>query len=106
MTDRCNISRHKTAMTRVNFSRPIQIALSLGLISSGCSVFDYGCGKGDDLRGLNSSGITCSGWDPIYRPEGEKKEADVVNLGYVINVIEDNELPRSKLRGIWCLEQT
>jgi len=76
-------------MTRVNFSRPIQIALSLGLISSGCSVFDYGCGKGDDLRGLNSSGITCSGWDPIYRPEGEKKEADVVNLGYVINVIED-----------------
>jgi len=103
MTDRCNISRHKTAMTRVNFSRPIQIALSLGLISSGCSVFDYGCGKGDDLRGLNSSGITCSGWDPIYRPEGEKKEADVVNLGYVINVIEDIKERSMVLSEAWSL---
>ena len=52
-------------------------------------MFDYGCGKGEDLRYLCSAGIEATGWDPHYRPHTEHLQADVVNLGYVLNVIED-----------------
>ncbi|MBO9484508.1 hypothetical protein [Salinisphaera sp. G21_0] len=55
-------------------------------------MFDYGCGHGDDLSELQAHGITASGWDPNWRPEGEKTEGDLVNFGYVINVIEDLEV--------------
>src|SRR5581483_48547 len=34
-------------------------------------------------------GYQADGWDPVFRPESSKREADVVNLGYVVNVIED-----------------
>jgi DNA phosphorothioation-associated putative methyltransferase len=66
-------------------------------------VFDYGCGYGDDLRGLHSRGIRCTGWDPIHHPRGQRKPADVVNLGYVINVIENPEERAATLREAWAL---
>lgn len=50
---------------------------------------DYGCGKGHDVRELEAHGITVSGWDPIFNPEGDLSSADIVNLGFVLNVIED-----------------
>ena len=53
------------------------------------TIFDYGCGRGDDLRGLKENNITANGWDPYFLPEPELIEADIVNLGFVINVIED-----------------
>ena len=84
-----SIPRHKTAIRRGDFSRPIKCALRDGLINQSASVFDYGCGRGEDLELLTGEGITCTGWDPAYRPESEKTPADVVNLGYVINVVED-----------------
>jgi DNA phosphorothioation-associated putative methyltransferase len=34
-------------------------------------------------------GYTVSAWDPVYRPDGPKAPAEVVNLGFVLNVIED-----------------
>jgi DNA phosphorothioation-associated putative methyltransferase len=68
-------------------------------------VFDYGCGRGEDLELLSSEGIACSGWDPAFRPEAEKSPADVVNLGYVINVVEDPEERASTLRAAWELSQ-
>lgn len=52
-------------------------------------VFDYGCGRGDDIAGLNEIGIQCTGWDPHYASENSISNADVVNLGFVVNVIED-----------------
>jgi len=103
MNDKCNISRHKTAISRANLSRPIQLALDLGLISSGCSVFDYGCGRGDDVRGLKALKIDCDGWDPTYNPDGIKHEADIVNLGYVVNVIENTSERHSALLEAWSL---
>ena len=42
-----------------------------------------------DIEALNSLGYTASGWDPAFRPGAPKTEADVVNLGYVLNVIEE-----------------
>lgn len=88
----CNspeIQRHLTALSRSNFSAPIQALWRHGLITASRSLFDYGCGRGDDIRALLTNGITATGWDPYYAREAEKHHADTVNLGFVINVIED-----------------
>jgi hypothetical protein len=52
--------------------------------------FGYtGCGFGEDIQLLRGSGVSAEGWDPHYRPETPLTAADCVNLGYVLNVIED-----------------
>ena len=79
--------RHRTAIVRGALSRPVRLAVDLGLVNADTTVFDYGCGHGEDLDGLAKAGINASGWDPHFRPDGAKHAADVVNLGYVINVI-------------------
>jgi len=84
-----SIQRHLTAISRNSLSAPMQLLIGHGLINSKITVFDYGCGRGDDIRGLSSIGITCSGWDPHYAAESPVHPADVVNLGFVVNVIED-----------------
>ena len=43
-------SRRKTAIRRPDLSRPVALALRDGLISETSTVFDYGCGHGDDVR--------------------------------------------------------
>ncbi|MGK0273492.1 MAG: DNA phosphorothioation-associated putative methyltransferase, partial [Cocleimonas sp.] len=60
-----------------------------GYLSGDYSVFDYGCGLGDDLAELHANGIDAAGWDPNFRPDAELANADIVNLGFVLNVIED-----------------
>jgi DNA phosphorothioation-associated putative methyltransferase len=60
-----------------------------GLIRDDCSVLDYGCGRGEDVSLLQKNGLRAEGWDPHFRPEGSLEPADVVNLGYVLNVIEN-----------------
>lgn len=97
------IPRHRTAIRRYQLSRPMRLALETGLISRGASVFDYGCGHGDDIRLLREQGLDCAGWDPIYMPSAERVPADIVNLGYVINVIEDSEERAAALCGAWSL---
>lgn len=83
------IRREKTAIARFRYSKPVWLALSQGIIAATRSFFDYGCGRGEDLRYLHSLGVEASGWDPHYRPDPTVAEADVLNLGYVLNVIED-----------------
>src|ERR1700722_6641404 len=100
-----SIPRHKTAIRRGDFSRPVKCALRDGLINQSARVFDYGCGRGEDLELLSSEGVACSGWDPTYRPETEKSPADVVNLGYGINGVEDPEERARTLRAAWELSQ-
>jgi DNA phosphorothioation-associated putative methyltransferase len=97
------IPRHKTAIRRGDFSRPVKCLLRDGLVAKGTSLFDYGCGRGEDLELLATEGISCSGWDPAYQPEVTKAEADVVNLGYVINVIEEPRERAATLRAAWGL---
>ena len=69
-------------------SRPIALALADGLITKFRSVLDYGCGHGADISYLRSRSIRATGWDPYHRSSGKLAASDVVNLGYVLNVIE------------------
>jgi len=83
------IERHKTALRRYELSKPVRTLLEYGLLKTGMTLFDYGCGQGSDVRGLQAFGHRADGWDPVHRPDGVKQEVDIVNLGYVLNVIED-----------------
>ncbi len=76
-------------MTRVELSRPVRLAIESGIITTETTIFDYGCGIGGDVKRLRSSGYHCEGWDPYYFPDAEIRSADIVNLSYIINVIED-----------------
>jgi hypothetical protein len=83
------IERHKTAMTRYDLSKPVKTLLEYGMLKAEATFFDYGCGQGSDVRGLQALGHAAEGWDPVHRPEVMKREVDIVNIGYVLNVIED-----------------
>jgi DNA phosphorothioation-associated putative methyltransferase len=84
-----SVDRHRTALVRSSLSSPIQTALKFNLLTPEHSVFDYGCGRGDDLALLTADGFDAVGWDPYYAPDGERRASHLVNLGYVLNVIED-----------------
>ena len=99
------IDRHKAALIRTSLSKPVRIALEAGLFTPGCSFFDYGCGHGGDIQHIATQGFASSGWDPYYHPDTACISADVVNLGYVINVIEDPTERREALLKAWALTQ-
>jgi len=84
-----SIARHLTALVRNGFSAPVQSLARHGFLDGRNTIFDYGCGRGDDVRGLLENGLTAAGWDPHYAPENEIRSASIVNLGFVINVIEN-----------------
>ncbi len=85
------IDRHKTAIQRQGLSMPMKILAKHNYLNGDYTVFDYGCGLGDDLRELEAHGIDAAGWDPTHRPEIDRFPCDLVNIGFVINVIEDRE---------------
>jgi DNA phosphorothioation-associated putative methyltransferase len=90
-------------MSRAALSRPISTAIRDDVLGPTKSVFDYGCGRGDDLRHLSSLGYAADGWDPTHRPNTERRKADVVNLGYVVNVIERPDERAAALHQAWDL---
>ena len=92
-----DIGRHRTAIRRYQCSRPVSLALRDGVITTETTVFDYGCGLGGDIRYLQKQRITATGWDPHHHPDGARTPADVVNLAYVLNVIEDPQERRATL---------
>jgi len=98
-------NRHRTAMVRGVLSRPVQLAADLGLVATGGTFFDYGCGRGDDIAGLSRAGVAAKGWDPHFKPDAKKTSAEVVNLGYVINVIPDLSERRDAVLDAWDLTQ-
>jgi DNA phosphorothioation-associated putative methyltransferase len=97
------ILRHRTAIRRGAHSRPVSLALAHRLVGPDSSFFDYGCGLGEDVRLLQASGIHAQGWDPYYLPDAPVQAADCVNLGYVLNVIEDQEEREQTLRSAYDL---
>ena len=96
-------SRHLTAMVRYGFSAPIQTLARSGYLDGSYNFFDYGCGRGSDVKGLTENDLKASGWDPYYAPDNDKNSADIVNLGFVINVIESMDERIDALLGAYLL---
>jgi len=103
--DPTSIQRHRTAIRRLGHSRPVALARAQGLIAPEFSFFDYGCGFGEDVQLLRDVGVEAEGWDPHYRPQTPLSTADCVNLGYVLNVIEDVQEREQTLRAAFDLSQ-
>ena len=93
----------RTAIRRTSLSRPAALALQDDVIRKDRTFFDYGCGRGGDLLRLHRLGIPVSGWDPAFFPDEERTPADVVNLGYVVNVVEDPDERAVVLAAAWAL---
>ena len=99
------IDRHKTAIVRHELSAPMKTLVKHGYLEGSYSIFDYGCGRGDDLRELEAHGLDALGWDPNFQPDNEKVSSDIVNLGFVLNVIEDQDERLEALLGAWDLSE-
>ena len=98
-------ARQLTALARYGFSAPVQSLARYGFLDGRFSLFDYGCGRGDDVRGLTENGLPAAGWDPYYAPDQPIQPADIVNLGFVINVIEDADERLDALIRAWSLAE-
>jgi len=101
-TDR-SIPRHLIAIRRNDLSLPVKCGLREGLIEPSMTIFDYGCGYGRDVELLAIRGFSAAGWDPAFFPDNPRHPADVVNLGYVVNVIESLDERRQAMQRAWGL---
>ncbi len=97
------IERHKAAIARTNLSRPVRLAIEWEIIAHTTVFFDYGCGYGGDVEQVAKFARISAGWDPYYHPDNKRIAADVVNLGYVLNVIEEPIERREALYKAWEL---
>lgn len=96
-----DIARHRTAIVRGDLSQPMQLLMRFGIVAKSRTVFDYGCGQGGDVAALSSEGYEAFGWDPHHAASGTRRTADVVNLGFVLNVIEDPRERLETLKSAW-----
>ena len=83
---------HRTAMSRKNFSTPVQYLLENELLSKTGTILDYGCGRGYDVQHLAEQGFDIQGFDPhgIYNDyDALDVQYDVVMSNFVLNVIQD-----------------
>ncbi|MBD2250125.1 DNA phosphorothioation-associated putative methyltransferase [Nostoc parmelioides] len=103
MSETVEIERHRAAIARTEISRPVRLAIEWAILNPDKTFFDYGCGYGGDVQRVANLGYTSTGWDPYYYPDAATTPADVVNLGYVLNVIEDQEERRQSLIQAWEL---
>ena len=92
-------------MRRTALSRPAQLLLDQNLIGPETTLLDYGCGHGDDVKRLTKKGFTAAGWDPHFFPDNPLEAASVVNLGFVLNVIEDRQERNDVLRKAFDLSR-
>ena len=99
------VARHRTAIKRYDLSKPVKTLLERGLLRKQDTFFDFGCGHGMDVEALVNLGYRASGWDPAFRPNAEKQKATVVNLGYVLNVIEEPKERIAALREAFTLAE-
>ncbi|MFL7046062.1 DNA phosphorothioation-associated putative methyltransferase [Vibrio cyclitrophicus] len=101
--EEAGIDRHKTAIVRHELSAPMKTLVKHGYLKGEYSIFDYGCGRGDDLRELEAHGLDALGWDPNFQPDNDKSNSNIVNIGFVLNVIEDQDERLDALLGAWEL---
>ncbi|MDP5213388.1 DNA phosphorothioation-associated putative methyltransferase [Pseudoalteromonas tunicata] len=99
------IKRHLTAINRDRLSAPFQRLAKHGYLNGDYTILDYGCGLQDDLRELEAHGLDINGWDPVHFPDGQKKPSDIVNLGFVLNVIENQDERKEALLKAYQLAE-
>lgn len=102
-TGAVRVDRHRTALVRAEVSKPVRLILEHAQLRTGEALFDYGCGHGTDVSALRALGRKATGWDPVHAPEGPRLPAPVVNLGFVLNVIEDPAERVEVLHAAWKL---
>ena len=97
------ILRYRAAIRRTELSRPLKCLIRDSLLAPDTKFFDYGCGYGDDIDQVRRMGVPSQGWDPAYRAQDPLIPSCIVNLGYVINVIEDQTERLQTLLAAWEL---
>jgi len=70
-----SVQQHRTALSRQNFSAPVQALARHQLLRPGATFFDYGCGRGDDVRGLVAADVDATGWDAHFAADSQKRVA-------------------------------
>ena len=99
-----NIVRYRTAISRNSLSTPSKLLFQAGLANEDSSFLDYGCGRGDDIKFFKELGVSAIGWDPHFQNDtANLVQADIVNLGFVLNVIEDPEERMKTLKRAYSL---
>jgi hypothetical protein len=93
---------HLAAPIRQRMSCLSRKMLNMGLLEKSETHLDYGCGYGKDVEELIKLGYQSTGYDPYYFPQYPKK-ADIVTLGYVLNVIDNFQERRETLIKAWEL---
>ena len=83
-----NPSPERTAIARTKLSAPMKHLEKDGYLSGDYTILDYGSGRGDDVRILKDRGVSARSYDPHFHPREPKRKANIVNLGYVLNVID------------------
>ena len=68
------VLRHKTAIRRGDFSRPVKCLMRDGLLEKNLSFFDYGCGRGEDLELLTNDAMS-----PLFEAVIEATEEAIYN---------------------------
>ncbi len=80
--------RWLTAIARTSLSQPARLAVEAGVITTQSTVLDYGCGRGQDVERLTQRGIRATGFDAYFAVDTPLAIVDVVQLAFVLNVIE------------------
>ena len=95
------IFRYRTALKRRKLSSCMGSLIDSSLVTRTSQIFDYGCGRGDDVAILQFSEFeNVSGWDPHYANDNPiPTSSEFVNLSFVLNVIEDEEERYEVLRS-------
>ena len=94
-------SPHKTAIQQWTLSHPVALPPDDGLFLTKTTFFHYGYRRRDDLLRLHKMGVSVSAWDPAFFSDEERTPADIVNIRYVVNVIEAPEARAVALRASW-----
>ena len=94
------VFRHRTALKRKKLSSCMGALVDSSLVTNKSKIFDYGCGRGDDVSILAQNNFeNVSGWDPYFAKDNAiPKNSEFVSLSFVLNVIEDADERHSVLK--------
>ena len=94
------VFRHRTALKRKKLSSCMGALVDSSLVTNKSKIFDYGCGRGDDVSILAQNNFgNVSGWDPYFAKDNAiPKKSEFVSLSFVLNVIEDADERHSVLK--------